>query len=251
MISYQNNSVFIRIILRIISYQNYSVIDLCFITTCHLFTTECPHTKFDVAFLLDSSGSINQARKENYQILKDFIKGIVKSFTIGENKTTVALATFSSLHRFKVRFNFTTYSAAPQIIAAIENVPYVGGQTYTADALTRLRTELFPLARPGVPHILIVLTDGRAHDNVTLPAQHLRDLGVHIISVGVGYVDYKELGEIATDPDNENVFTASFDSVVSLTGSILEDVCKGEQYLGEKATNETKLAENKKKVQDN
>ena len=171
--------------------------------------------------------------------MKDFIKGIVKSLIIGQNDTTVAVATFSSRGYFKVRFHFTTYFRAPEIVAAIESVPYDGGETYTGEALTKLKTDLFPLARAGVPHILIVLTDGRAHDSVASPAQQLRDMGVHIIAVGVGNADYQELQEIATDPDNENVFTATFDSVVKLTGSILEDVCKGEKYNFNKKKNKT------------
>lgn len=180
-----------------------------------------------MAFLLDSSGSINNAHKENYQIMKDFIKGIVKSFVIGEDKTNVAVATFSSLGYFKVRFDFKKYFDAEQIVSAIENVPYDGKKTYTGDALTRLRQDLFPLARTGVPHILIVMTDGRSHDHVKTPAERLHDMGVHIIAVGIGSTDYQELKDMATDPDRDNVFTASFDSVVHLTGSILEDVCKG------------------------
>ena len=160
--------------------------------------------------------------------MKDFIKGIVKSFVIGPNDTNIGLATFASLHKFQIHFDFTTYSTTAEIVDAIQNVPYYGGYTYTGNALTRLKTELFPLAREGVPHVLIVLTDGRAQDSVRDPAKKLRDMGVHIISVGVGDADYDELEEIASDPDNETVFTSSFDSVVSLTGSILEDVCKGE-----------------------
>ncbi|XP_078342465.1 uncharacterized protein LOC144628269 isoform X2 [Oculina patagonica] len=189
-------------------------------------TTQCKYTQVDVAFLLDSSGSIQSAGKHNYQIMKDFIKGIVRSFVIGPNDTTVALATFSSRSRFHIHFDFTTYSTAIEIVDAIQNVPYYDGYTYTGDALSRLRTELFPLARAGVPHVLIVLTDGRAQDSVEDPAEELHDMGVHIISVGVGNADYEELEDIASDPDDENVFTATFDSVVSLAGSILADVCK-------------------------
>ena len=184
-----------------------------------------------MAFLLDSSGSINSAGKHNYQIMKDFIKGIVRSFIIGPNDTTVAVATFSSLHKFRIHFDFTTYSTTAEIVDAIQNVPYSDGYTFTGNALGRVKRELFPLARAGVPHILIVLTDGRAHDSVRDPAKNLRDMGVHIISVGVGDADYQELKEIASDPDDENVFTTSFDSIVNLAGSILEDVCKGEKYM--------------------
>lgn len=182
-----------------------------------------------MAFLLDSSGSINNAGKDNYQIMKDFIIGIVKSFTIGENDTAVAVATFSSRSKFNIRFDFTQYFTTPEIVTAIENIPYDNGQsTYTGNALDRLKRDLLPLARPNVPHLLIVLSDGKAYDDVKSPAQELREMGVHIIAVGIGDADHDQLEDIASDPDSENVFTATFDSVIRLTGSILEDVCKGE-----------------------
>lgn len=193
--------------------------------------TECQSTQVDVAFLLDSSGSIESSGEHNYQIMKDFIKGIVKSFVIGPDDTTVAVATFSSKSKFKIQFDFTKYTTTADIVDAIQNIPFYDGYTYTGDALNHLRTDLFPLARADVPHILIVLTDGRARDKVKDPAKRLHDMGVHIIAVGVGDADYKELEEIASDPDDENVFTTSFDSIVNLAGSILEDVCKGEQCI--------------------
>lgn len=193
--------------------------------------TECQYTQVDVAFLLDSSGSIQSSGEHNYQIMKDFIKGIVKSFKIGPDDTTVAVATFSSKSKFQIHFDFTEYTTTADIVDAIQNIPFYDGYTYTGDALDRLREDLFPLARANVPHILIVLTDGRARDKVDEPAERLRGMGVHIIAVGVGDADYKELEEIASDPDDENVFTTSFDSIVNLAGSILEDVCKGEKYF--------------------
>jgi len=184
-----------------------------------------------VAFLLDSSGSIQSSGEHNYQIMKDFIKGIVKSFVIGPNDTTVAVATFSSKSKFQIHFDFTKYNTIADIVNATQDIPFYDGYTYTGDALDRLKTELFPLARSDVPHILIVLTDGQARDKVKDPAERLHDMGVHIIAVGVGDADFKELEDIASDPDDENVFTTSFDSIVNLAGSILEDVCKGEKYF--------------------
>lgn len=182
-----------------------------------------------MAFLLDSSGSRSNAGEANYQIMKDFIKRIVESFTIGENDTAVAVATFSSLSKFNVRFNFTQYFTTPEIVTAIENIPYDNGlSTYTGKALERLKRELLPSARPNVPHLLIVLSDSEAHDDVKSPAQELRKMDVHIIAVGIGDADRDQLKDIASDPDSENVFTSTFDSVLTVTDSILENVCKGE-----------------------
>lgn len=54
------------------------------------------------------------------------------------------------------------------------------------------------------------------------------DIGVYIIFVGVGNVDYWEFEEIVSKFVDENVFMVSFDLVVSFVSFILEDVCKGE-----------------------
>ena len=87
--------------------------------------TECQSTQVDVAFLLDSSGSIESSGEHNYQIMKDFIKGIVRSFVIGPDDTTVAVATFSSKSKFKIHFDFTKYTTTADIVDAIQNIPFI------------------------------------------------------------------------------------------------------------------------------
>ena len=182
----------------------------------------------DVGFLLDSSGSINMADKYNFQRIKDFIKGFIKSVVIGENDTRIGIATFSSQGNFKIRFNFTTYSTTESLLDATQDIPYDSGNTYTGEALTRIRLDLLSMARDGLPVILIVLTDGKSHDSVTVPSKRLRAAGVHIISVGVGDAVYAELADMASDPDNGNIYDVSFSSLANLVGSLVESVCKGD-----------------------
>ncbi len=191
----------------------------------------CNHTKVDVGFLVDSSGSINVADRNNYQRIKDFIKGFIKSIVIGENDTRVGLATYSGLTQFRVRFNFTEFSTTNSLVNAIQMIPYDAGGTLTGDALNRTRTELFSMARDGLPKVLVVLTDGKSQDSVTVPSRHLRDIGVHIISVGVGDAVYSELADMASEPDSENIYNVTFASLGNLIGSLLDSVCKGEQYF--------------------
>lgn len=183
----------------------------------------------DVGFLVDSSTSINMAHRLNFQRIKDFIKGFVKTVKVGQNDTRIGVATYSSRNSLKVRFNFTTFFATDSLVDAIQNIPYTSGRTYTGDAISRIWTKLFSVARDGVPKILIILTDGESDDNVTIPSRRLRDEDrVHIISVGVGNILYDELADMASDPDNENIFNVTFFSLFSLVGSLLESVCKGE-----------------------
>ena len=114
----------------------------------------------DVGFLIDSSGSINNADKYNFQRIKDYIKGFIKSVVIGENDTRIGIATYSSQGNFKIRFNFTAFYSAESLVEATQNIPYDSGNTYTGEALDRIRLDLFSTVREGLPAILIVMTDG-------------------------------------------------------------------------------------------
>lgn len=176
---------------------------------------------------MDSSASINQGDKNNYQRIKDFIAGFVKSVVIGHNDTRIGLATFSSENSFRVHFNFSEYSATKELVNAVQGIPYDAGGTYMGAALTRIRTDIFSMAREGIPKILIILTDGKSQDKVSVPSKSLRDEGVHIISVGVGNAVYSELADMASEPDDENIYKATFDSLSNIFGTLQETVCKG------------------------
>lgn len=77
-------------------------------------------------------------------------------------------------------------------------------------------------------YIFIVFMDGWVNDDVDDYVEVFCDIGVYIIFVGVGNVDYWEFEEIVSKFVDENVFMVSFDLVVSFVSFILEDVCKGE-----------------------
>lgn len=84
-------------------------------------------------------------------------------------------------------------------------------------------------SRQGVPNILIVLTDGKSYDDVTAPAQKLRDSGVTIFAIGVGKgSDLNQLKSIATDPDAEHMFVVkNFDLLDTIIKTIKEKACEG------------------------
>lgn len=185
----------------------------------------------DVGFLVDSSGSINTADRYNYQRIKDFIKGFIKSVIIGQNYTRIGVATYSGPNKFRVRFNFTEFSTTDSLVNAVQMIPYDAGSTLTGDALNRIRTELFSTAREGLAKVLIVLTDGESHDSVTVPSRRLRDTGVNIISVGVGEALYSELADMASEPEGENIYNVTFASLGNLVASLVDSFCKGERLF--------------------
>ncbi|KAJ7336037.1 hypothetical protein OS493_013412 [Desmophyllum pertusum] len=165
-------------------------------------------TSVDLAFILDSSGSVGSY---NFKKVKIFVKNIVDFFNIGSSGTHVAVVTYSTYT--KLEFNLKAYYTKTSIKNAVGNIKYRAGWTYTADALDFVRTNIFTTSqgmRPdqGIPKVTVLLTDGYSNGRgVSGPAKQLRKLGVNIFSIGVGhYVNPAELNDIASDPDSTHVF---------------------------------------------
>ena len=106
---------------------------------------------------------------------------------------------------------------------------YPGGSTNTGKALLKAKSDVFDKsARPGIPNIAIIITDGVSGDNIGAPAQQLRDSGCTVFSVGVGDAyDMEQLREMATDPDSQHVFKAKFESLESIVDAIVGVACNG------------------------
>ena len=179
-------------------------------------------------FVVDGSGSIENQEKGNFQRAKDFIIEIVKSFNIEKDATQVALVLYNSnpdvVFEFKDNFD--------DIEEEIQEMDYPGGGTNTGKALDKVRNYVFKKLkkdREDLPKVVVVVTDGRSQDNVSVPAQQLRDDGATIISLGVGCCyDESELNEMATDPDDKHVLNASFSELDKLKDAMKEQICSGE-----------------------
>lgn len=82
----------------------------------------------------------------------------------GPEETQVGVVTFSD--EVNVRVNLSSFSNASAINAAVAQIPYTGGATYTSEGLRAVRTQLMAPGRglrplsEGVNRVLIVLTDG-------------------------------------------------------------------------------------------
>ena len=103
---------------------------LCFLLVCQ--------TSVDLAFILDSSGSVGGY---NFNKIKTFVKNVVDFFNIGSSGTHVAVVTFSTSTRLE--FNLKAHYTKSAIKTAVSRISYRGGWTYTADALDFVRTNIF------------------------------------------------------------------------------------------------------------
>ncbi|KAG1942644.1 collagen alpha-1(VII) chain [Pimephales promelas] len=188
----------------------------------------------DIVFLVDGSSSIGRA---NFVLVKSFIAGIVQPFAkvVGPNGIRFGVVQYSDTAR--VEFTFTAYLNGTELINAIENINYKGGNTRTGAGLKYIADNFFnPASIRDVPKITILITDGKSQDNVQEPSQRLRSLGVKIFAVGIKSADPTELNLIASPPQSD--FTSqigNFRALSSLLPLVSQRVCtaSGGSYLSD------------------
>uniref|UniRef100_A0AC35UCE3 Transmembrane matrix receptor MUP-4 n=1 Tax=Rhabditophanes sp. KR3021 TaxID=114890 RepID=A0AC35UCE3_9BILA len=168
---------------------------------CTLQTT-CPAQPSDLVFVVDGSGSIggDTFKEEVLRFLKDF----VELFDINKEQTRVGFVQYSDQIRHE--FDLGKHGDRSDVVKAISNTEYLTGLTRTGQVIEHVVENVYNEnngARPagkGVSRIVIVITDGRSQDNVTIPAAHARDKKIQMFAVGVTeHVLDKELLEIANN----------------------------------------------------
>ena len=180
-------------------------------------------------FVIDGSGSIEQAGKGNFNRIKDFIKQLYRGFRVGFDKTHVGAVIYSSPVYVKKVFGLQSHYDYAGLDRAIDRMIYPSGGTYTGIALTLAREQIYTPShdREGIPNVCIVITDGRSHDDIGPPADALRNQGTAIFAIGIGTNYYHaELERMAGS--SRNVYIADFlelDTVIR--NEIIQSACKG------------------------
>ena len=183
--------------------------------------------RVELGFLVDGSESIDTPHPGNFKKSLGFVRNITETFRISDEEVRVGLVVFST--DVKTVFPFNKYHDIEGIQQAIESVWYPSAGTLLGKGLMGVKRDLFGYARPGVPRILVVLTDGKSRDKVEEPAKILRAMGVHVVAVGVGpFLDRGQLNAIASEPKGEHVVTASdFSSLGKVIKRVEKEICKG------------------------
>ena len=179
-------------------------------------------------FVVDGSESIENQEIGNFQRAKDFIIEVVKSFNIRKDAIQVALVLYNSDTDVVFEFKYKL----KDIKEEIQKMDYPARGTKTGKALDKVRNDVLKNIeedRKDLPKVVVAVTDGRSQDDVSVPAQQLRDDGATIISLGVGCCfDENQLNEMATDPDEKHVLEASFSDLDKFKNAIKEQICSGE-----------------------
>ena len=186
---------------------------------------------FDLSFVIDGSGSIEQAGKGNFKKVKDFVKRIIGGFNIGEDKTHVGAVIYSSSQYVKKVFGLDSYFNLASLERAIDKIPYPSGGTFTGKAISLATREIYTSSkdRSDIPNVCIVITDGKATDSIEEASRTLRSKGTTIIAIGVGQ-NFDEAELIKMAGSRSNVYTADFSDLGTVIEDIKQSACQGWSY---------------------
>ena len=167
---------------------------------------------------MDSSGSIGS---ENFRIQRNFLIDLVKGLDF--TSTRVGIFQYSNL----IYQRLILSGNQNQVTQILERLPYTGGGTNTATALSNARVQLNIYGRAICDRKILLLTDGKVSDFFFIPlsTRLIQSAGYEVIVVGVtDGVDEDQLLRLALGVQ-DNVFKVeSFESLgnilVSLQGTV-------------------------------
>ena len=79
--------------------------------------------KIDLAFVIDTSGSIRRSR---WPLVQQFIKDIISQMEVAADRARIGVITYADDARF--RFSLDQYSTKKDILTAVDRLPYTGGK---------------------------------------------------------------------------------------------------------------------------
>ncbi|XP_016891607.1 collagen alpha-1(XX) chain isoform X2 [Cynoglossus semilaevis] len=179
----------------------------------------------DIMLLVDGSWSIGRT---NFRRVRDFLEGLVTPFNIGPDYIQIGLTQYSGDPR--TEWNLNNFTAKDQVLEAVRNFRYKGGNTFTGQALLHVMEEnMNPQAgaRLDTPQFLVLLTDGKSQDDAIGAANKLKNAGVEIIAVGVKNADEAELRQVASEPVDANVYNVNdFHLLSKLVTRLVHILCR-------------------------
>ncbi|XP_074844397.1 collagen alpha-4(VI) chain-like [Carettochelys insculpta] len=201
-------------------------------------TTVCREASVaDIVFLVDGSWSIG---KENFKNMQDFLYNMVSSFDIGEDKVRIGLIQYSDDPH--TEFFLNTYHHKEDILEKIQKLHYKGGGTKTGESLEFMLENHFKETagsrrEEGIPQIAVVITDGKAQDNIREPAQKVKDAGIIMYAIGIKDASMEELQEIVTDPADEHVYKVEdFTALQDISHNVLQVLCTTVEEVNQQIT---------------
>ncbi|KAM9707038.1 von Willebrand factor A domain-containing protein 1 [Dama dama] len=198
----------------------------------------------DLLFLLDSSASVSHYE---FSRVREFLGRLAALLPVGPGALRASLVHVGS--RPHTEFPFGQHSSGSAVQDAIRAAAQRMGDTNTGLALAYAKEQLFAKAagaRPGVPKVLVWVTDGGSSDPVGPPMQELKDLGVTVFIVSTGRGNLLELSAAASAPAEKHLHFVDVDDLHIITqalrGSILDAMWPQQLHASEVTSSGFRLA---------
>uniref|UniRef100_A0A803TC11 VWFA domain-containing protein n=1 Tax=Anolis carolinensis TaxID=28377 RepID=A0A803TC11_ANOCA len=184
--------------------------------------------RIDLVFVIDGSKSLGV---NNFEIVKEFVLGILDSLTISPKAARIGLLQYST--QVRTEFTLKQFSTATDMKKAVSQMKYMGKGSMTGLALKQMTERSFTEAEGArhlsakVPRVCVVFTDGRAQDEVSEWAAKAKQRGITMYAIGIGKAIEEELREIASDPPEKHLFYAEdFSAMGEITEKLQKRMCE-------------------------
>lgn len=150
--------------------------------------------QMDIAMVIDSSNNIGRRR---FNLQKNFISKLATMLKVGENGPHIGLIQSSDAPR--TEFFLTNYTQPKELMFAIKELGYLGGDTNTGKAIMHTAQTFFTAengGRRGHPRVMMVLIDGWPSDDLEQAAMLARESGINVFMVSVAKPVPDELGMV-------------------------------------------------------
>lgn len=156
--------------------------------------------KIDLVFAISATSA---SSKQSYELMKNTVKKFIDTY--GVNKIHYSVIVYGNQVIRVVNFNRTFPLSANELKTAIDRQPALPGGPVLTNALQEAyRVFKESVGRSGAKKVLVVITDrnsGSSTNSLSQAVRPLEDLGVLVISIGVGNeVSRSELNIISPNP---------------------------------------------------
>ncbi|XP_041101492.1 matrilin-2-like [Polyodon spathula] len=191
----------------------------------------CADGVIDLVFVIDGSKSLGP---DNFELVKQFVNGIVDSLDISPTTTRVGLLQYST--KVRAEFTLAQFSSVKDVKQAVSQMKYMGRGSMTGSALKHMFETSFTEAegaRPAsVPKVTIVFTDGRSQDDVFEWSTKAQKNGITMYAVGVGKAIEDELRQIASKPQDKHLYYAEdFSKMGEIADKLKSRICEEKPAL--------------------
>lgn len=180
------------------------------------------NTEGDLLFLLDSSASVSHYE---FSKVKEFMWDLLQPFTFGPRDVQTSIIHISTTPT--TEFPFDRHLSHSTLSKAIRDTRQLMGDTNTGKALSYAKEQLFSGqagARPGVPKVLVWVTDGFSSDDISEPMQLLKDMGVTVFIVSTGRSNFLQLSAAASQPSERHLHFVDVDDLPIITEELRDGI---------------------------